>query len=238
MEVGDVAAWFAVAVALIAAFIALGNANSAKRQAKAAESGVQEAKRSAAASEAQAEAARAQVTLMREQLALGQAERLEQDRLDQREALVAVINTARPWISAAETAALTFSILPTDEAVRMDGVQNHGPASIAFDQALVQASVAVTDTELARLVAEMIRIKGLMTERFDPFHSCSRDANGKAPLDLVYKAYAVPRAVAGVLEQLEQLAVQRFAAKPPAQGATPSNSKAGQPTPVPTEGWS
>lgn len=227
MEVGDVAAWFAVAVALIAAIIALGNANSAKRQARAAEAGVHEARRSAAASEAQ-------VTLMREQLALTQAERLERDRLHQREALVAVINTARPWISAAETAVLTFSILPTSEAVRMDGVQNHGPASIAFDQALVQASVAVTDTELARLVAEMIRIKGLMTERFDPFHSCSRGEDGKAPLDLVYKAYAVPRAVAGVLDQLEQLAVQRFAAKPPSQAATTSGPDAGQAVHVPT----
>jgi hypothetical protein len=236
VEVGDAAAWFAVAVALIAAFIALGNANSAKRQASAAESGVQEARRSAAASEAQAEAARAQVALMREQLALTQAERLERDRLDQREALVAVINTARPWISAAETVALTFSILPSSEAAHTDGVQHHGLASTAFEQALVQASVAVTDTELAQLVAEMIRIKALMIERFDPFHTCSRDVRGKAPDDLLAKALAVPKAVAGVLAQVEKLAVQRFAAKRPAQGATAASPNLGQSTPVPTEG--
>ncbi|MEU7481361.1 hypothetical protein AB0A63_35670 [Lentzea sp. NPDC042327] len=209
------AAWFAVAVALIAAFIALGNANSAKRQANAAESGVQEARRSAAASEAQAEAARAQVALMREQLALTQAERLERDRLDQREALVAVINTARPWISAAEAVAFTYTILPTSEAAHMDGAKNHGLTSTAFDQALVQASVAVTDIELAQLVAEMIRVKALMIERFNPFHTCSRDARGKAPDDLLAKALAVPEAVGEVLARLEQLAVQRFAAKRP-----------------------
>ncbi|WP_157985247.1 hypothetical protein [Lentzea terrae] len=110
----------------------------------------------------------------------------------------------------------------------MDGVQNYDPASAAFDQALVQASIAVTDTELARLVTVMIRIRGPMAEQFASFHSCSRDADGKASLDLVYKAYAVPSAMAGMREQLKQLAVQRFVAKPSAQQSTTSSTDAGQ----------
>ena len=234
MEVGDTAAWLAVAVGLIAAFIALGNANSAKRQATAAESGVQKAERSAAASETQAEAAQAQVALMREQLALGQAERLERDRLDQREAVVTLINTARRWIGAAETASLTFSILPSHRAAPLEGVQNHGPASRAFTQALVQASVAVTDSELALLVAKLVHIQGLMVERFDAFHSCSRDAQGKAPADVLAKALAVPQAVSGVLDQVERLAVQRFAVKRPLEESAVARPDVAQPIPAST----
>ncbi|MFD9703863.1 hypothetical protein [Lentzea sp. NPDC059081] len=79
MEAGDAAAWFAVAVALIAAFIALGNANSAKRQARAAEAAIGHAKRSAKAAEDQAEAAREQVALMRQQLDLEEGDRRELD---------------------------------------------------------------------------------------------------------------------------------------------------------------
>ncbi|ROP37425.1 hypothetical protein [Saccharothrix texasensis] len=79
MEVGDAAAWFAVAVALIAAFIALGNANSAKRQARAAERAVGEAQRSAAAAEQQAQAAQRQVEIMHAQLDDSRAEREARD---------------------------------------------------------------------------------------------------------------------------------------------------------------
>lgn len=68
MLVGDAAAWAAAAIAVIAAFIALGNANSAKRQATAAEKALVETRRSARAAEEQAAAAKEQVEIMRQQI--------------------------------------------------------------------------------------------------------------------------------------------------------------------------
>jgi hypothetical protein len=56
--VGDMATWFAVGIAIIVGFIALGNANSAKRQAAAAEG---------------------QVAVMRQQLAAQQEDRYDRD---------------------------------------------------------------------------------------------------------------------------------------------------------------
>lgn len=67
MEVGDAAAWAAAGIAVVAAWIALHNANSAKRQAGAAEEQARYAKE-------QASAAREQVELMREQHADARAE--------------------------------------------------------------------------------------------------------------------------------------------------------------------
>ncbi|MFD5831783.1 hypothetical protein [Lentzea sp. NPDC060358] len=107
MEVGDAAAWFAAGVAIIAAVIAMSNANSAKTQAgaalkqaaeaqkarEAAEAQVLEARNAVKAAEAQVEIAKAgveqaqrsaaaaeqQVAIMREQLAAAEAERNERD---------------------------------------------------------------------------------------------------------------------------------------------------------------
>ncbi|MFD5831020.1 hypothetical protein [Lentzea sp. NPDC060358] len=83
MEAGDVAAWFAVAVALIAAFIALGNANSAKRQASAAEAAIGHAQRSATAAEEQAKAAIEQVAIMRRELERQDVPRFSVEEIDE-----------------------------------------------------------------------------------------------------------------------------------------------------------
>ncbi|MFC3898572.1 hypothetical protein ACFOWZ_44495 [Lentzea rhizosphaerae] len=96
MDKGDVAAWVAVLVAVGAAWIAVHNANSARRQADAAEASLRQAKRqaeaaeqsvkqaeqsvkqaqrSAQAAEQQAQAAHMQVEIMQAQLDDARAER-------------------------------------------------------------------------------------------------------------------------------------------------------------------
>ncbi|MGX7824693.1 hypothetical protein ACTG9Q_06345 [Actinokineospora sp. 24-640] len=67
METGDAATWFALGVAIISSFIALGSMNAAKRSAGAAERQAGSAKRSADAAEIQAESAKRSADLAERQ---------------------------------------------------------------------------------------------------------------------------------------------------------------------------
>ncbi|MDX3656243.1 hypothetical protein PV646_02885 [Streptomyces sp. ID05-26A] len=84
MDTGDAATWFAAGVAIIAAVVAMSNANSAKTQAGAALKQAFEAKKAREAAEAQvaeaqkaATAAEQQVEIMRQTLAAENADRHE-----------------------------------------------------------------------------------------------------------------------------------------------------------------
>ncbi|MFD5831781.1 hypothetical protein [Lentzea sp. NPDC060358] len=172
MEVGDVAAWFSAGVAIIAAVIAMSNANSAKTQAgaalkqaaeaekarKAAETQADEAKKAREAAEAgveqaqrSAEAAEQQVALMRNQLAAAEADRHEQNAPQ----FVVTWNPTGDsygedgaWFSIAYTSGppqldkVTVAVIPGSEAEGLALHESERPEHLSIELAPMYAGVA------------------------------------------------------------------------------------------------
>lgn len=140
MEVGDVAAWFAAGIAIIAAVIAMSNANSAKTQAGAALKQAFEAKKAREAAEAQvaeaqkaASAAEQQVEIMRQTHAAEDADRHErggpefevvEGKRTKASRVVKVTMLSGPAVVWATTNWTVGSSLPETTAEHLGGIQS------------------------------------------------------------------------------------------------------------------
>ncbi len=143
MELGDAAAWFAAGIAIIAALISLGNANSAKRQAKAAERQAAEAIRARVAAVDAAEASRRSADAA--EAGLDIARRAEVDRQAEQHGRDAPVFTLKP--AGRTHIEVTLVSGPAEVDVHMTG----SDVTVSGGQRLAAPTTLPLDPETHRL---------------------------------------------------------------------------------------
>lgn len=207
MEVGDVATWFAAGVAIIAAVIAMNNANSAKTQAGAALKQASEAKKAREAAEASVAEARTANELAKQQLTLAAADREDRAKQEQRGLVLELLHSGRGYASALDGLILVMGVLADSvELTNSDTWKTFERAKAGFDKALLQARYSVKQPEIRAVIGDLDTVLASSTERTAKLGTSQRDARGHAPIEDIIEAAAIPKMINLLMDQLAELA--------------------------------
>ncbi|MFI5614647.1 hypothetical protein [Amycolatopsis sp. NPDC051903] len=206
MDVGDWIATGAAVVAIVSASITFWQAREAKKSRKAAEDQAGSSRTAAAAAEGQA-------MIAKEHLDLARAERADRERLDEREAVVELLRSAPRYAKAFEGLLMFLSVVSdTVEQANSWTHDNYLAASREFDHALVLARLAIVTPALRE---QLDRIQSASENALEPmqaFSTCSRDARGRAPMEVVVDGRVAANRVATAIQAFEDAALEAFSA--------------------------
>ncbi|WP_125592503.1 hypothetical protein [Amycolatopsis balhimycina] len=215
MDAGDWIAAGAALIAVVGASITFWQAREAKKSRRAAED-------QAGSSRVAAIAAEGQAAIAKEHLDLARAERADRERLDEREAVVDLLRTALHYAGIFEGLLMFLGVVSdTVEQANSQTFDAYLAAKREFDRAMVLARLAIVTPSLRE---QLVRIKSALDAAEQPtqaFSSCSRDARGHAPMQVILDGQTAARTVAAAIQAFEESAIRAFSPSLATQSETP-----------------
>jgi len=142
-------------------------------------------------------------------------DRLEDRRVEQREALVEVLATGREYVTSLQAVMLGASV-PRDDVnfANSPGVDAHGPLDKAHRRSLLTARLLVRDPRILEHVTRLSLVLDKLPEQIKPLQDSARTRRGPADAETVGRAFAAPSAYGKGLDELERLTRERVVDDP------------------------
>lgn len=141
-------------------------------------------------------------------------DRLEDRRVEQREALVEVLATGREFVSSLEAVILRASVASDDVAfANSPAVDQHGPLLKAHRRALLTARLILRDPPVLQYVTRMSELVDEIPKHIPPILDSAK-AHGRAKVDDMGPALQRSGIYTRALDELERLTRERVVDDP------------------------